>query len=82
MKKFSKYLDKNLTESVDNKTDETLNSLEQKVKSLIDTHLKIDTYGGYDDLVLTNLTGKDNLTASLINLFSDKEIQKILKDLD
>ena len=78
MNKFSKVINNSINEGVDNKTSMDHNDLERKIRSLIDTHLKVTTYGGYDELALTELIGQNDLTSNLIELFSDKDVQKIL----
>ena len=79
MEKFSKVTDNSINESADNKVSIDHNDLERKVRSLIDTHLKVTTYGGYDDLALTELVGQNNLTAHLLELFSNDDVIKVLK---
>lgn len=79
MDKFSKVTENKINESADNKVSIDHNDLERKVRSLIDTHLKVTTYGGYDDLALTELVGQNNLTAHLLELFSNEDVIKVLK---
>jgi hypothetical protein len=81
MDKFSKVTENRINESTDNKVSINHNDLERKVRSLIDTHLKVTTYGGYDDLALTELVGQNNLTSHLLDLFSDKDVQKALNEI-
>ena len=79
MDKFSKVVDNKINEGVDNKVNVNHNDLERKVRSLIDTHLKVTTYGGYDELALTELVGQNDLTKKLLELFSNDDVIKVLK---